>query len=264
MYTVGDLCAGAAGGGRGVRAGAEDSQQDAGAFIAAWVSAARACQAAQAGGMTRHRRRHFEEGKQRPKKHRHTAKRIFERPKTSIAFQGGYTIVKDYVRLSRIGSQEMFVPMSHAPGKAQADFGEAVAVISGVEQTVHFIVFDLPHSEDRFVQAFPAETTEVFPEGHVRAFQYFGAVPPAFSMTTPPPAVARILGDDERQKTRDFSELHSPLSFCRELWPPWQLSVDRVIGDAVLKTTSSIGFRTPLTPFREGLVRSQRGFARMI
>jgi hypothetical protein len=33
---------------------------------------------------------------------------------------GGNTIVKDYVRLSKIGSQEMFVPLRHAPGEAQA------------------------------------------------------------------------------------------------------------------------------------------------
>jgi DNA replication protein DnaC len=31
------------------------------------------------------------------------------------------------------------------------------------------MVFDLPHSDDCFVQAFPAETTEAFLEGHVRA-----------------------------------------------------------------------------------------------
>jgi hypothetical protein len=50
------------------------------------------------------------------------------------AYTGGYTIVKDYVRSSKIGAQEMFVPLTHAPGKAQADFGEAQVVIAGVAQ----------------------------------------------------------------------------------------------------------------------------------
>jgi transposase len=36
---------------------------------------------------------------------------------------------------------------------------------------------DLPHSDDCFVAAFPAETTEAFLDGHVRAFGYFGGVP---------------------------------------------------------------------------------------
>jgi hypothetical protein len=67
--------------------------------------------------------------------------------------------VKDYVRATKLGSQEMFVPFTHAPGEAQADFGEAMVVIAGVERTAHFLAFDLPHSDDCFVQAFPAETT---------------------------------------------------------------------------------------------------------
>ena len=37
--------------------------------------------------------------KQRPVKQRHTAKRIFERLKEEHGFTGGYTIVKDYVRM---------------------------------------------------------------------------------------------------------------------------------------------------------------------
>jgi hypothetical protein len=31
---------------------------------------------------------------------------------------------------------------------------------------------DLPHSDDIFVMAFPAESTEAFLEGHVQAFAY--------------------------------------------------------------------------------------------
>ena len=40
----------------------------------------------------------LEDDKQRPKKQRHTAKRIFDRLRAEHAFTGGYTIVKDYVR----------------------------------------------------------------------------------------------------------------------------------------------------------------------
>ena len=102
----------------------------------------------------------LENDKQRPRKQRHTAKRIFERLRAEHGYTGGYTIVKDYVRASKIGGQEMFIPLTHAPGEAQADFGEALVVIAGVEQKTHFMAFHLPHSDDCFVQAFPAETTE--------------------------------------------------------------------------------------------------------
>ena len=74
----------------------------------------------------------------------HTAKRIFDRLRDEYGFTGGYTIVKDYVRERRLRSREMFVPLVHSPGHAQADFGEAMAVIGGVARKVHFLAFDLP------------------------------------------------------------------------------------------------------------------------
>ena len=160
------------------------------------------------------------EDKGRPAKQRHTAKRIFERLRAEYEYAGGYTIVKDYVRQSRIGGQEMFVPLSHAPGEAQADFGEAVVVIAGVECKAHFMAFDLPHSDDCFVQAFPAETTEAFLEGHVRAFEYFGAVPTRILYDNTKLAVARILGDGQRLKTRAFSELQSYYLFAEKFGRP--------------------------------------------
>ena len=102
------------------------------------------------------------EDKTRPKKQHHTAKRIFERLRGEHGFLGGYTIVKDYVQGERLSGREMFVPLFHPPGQAQVDFGEAVAVIGGVEQKAHFFVMDLPHSDAPFVKAYPAETSEAF------------------------------------------------------------------------------------------------------
>ena len=81
----------------------------------------------------------------RPRKQRHTAKRIFERLRDEYGFDGGYTTVKDYVRENRRQTREMFVPLSHAPGHAQCDFGEALVVIGG-ERKAHCFVIDLPHS----------------------------------------------------------------------------------------------------------------------
>ena len=64
------------------------------------------------------------------------------------------------------------MPLSHAPGQAQCDFGEAVAVISGVERKVHYFVLDLPHSDGCFVKADPAETTEAFLGGAPQSILY--------------------------------------------------------------------------------------------
>jgi transposase len=162
----------------------------------------------------------LEDDKQRPRKQRHTAKRIFERLRAEHGYTGGYTIVKDYVRSSKIGGQEMFIPLTHAPGEAQADFGEALAEIAGVEQKAHYLAMDLPHSDDCFVQAFPAETTEAFLEGHAGAFEYFGGVPTRILYDNTKLAVARILGDGQRQKTRAFSELQSHYLFAEKFGRP--------------------------------------------
>ena len=158
--------------------------------------------------------------KQRPVKQRHTAKRIFDRLKEEHQFTGGYTVVKDYVRSATLRGQEMFVPLTHPPGEAQADFGEALVVIAGVEQKAHYLAMDLPHSDDCFVAAFPAETTEAFLEGHVRAFAYFGAVPTRILYDNTKIAVAKILGGEERKRTRAFSELQSYYLFADKFGRP--------------------------------------------
>ena len=164
----------------------------------------------------------------RPKKQRHTAKRIFERLRDEYGFDGQYTIVKDYVRGHRRRSREMFVPLSHPPGHAQCDFGEALVVISGVERKAHCFVIDLPHSDGCYVKAYPAETTEAFLDGHVSAFAFLGGVPQSILYDNTRLAVAKILGDGRRQRTRAFSELQSHYLFGR----PGKGKVEGLVGYA--------------------------------
>ena len=148
-----------------------------------------------------------------PRKQRHTAKRIFERLRDEYGFGGQYTIVKDYVREHRRQAREMFVPLSHSPGHAQCDFGEALVVIGGVERKAHCFVIDLPHSDGCFVKAYPAETTEAFLDGHVSAFAFLGGVPQSILYDNTKLAVARILGEGRRKRTRAFTELQSHYLF---------------------------------------------------
>jgi hypothetical protein len=123
----------------------------------------------------------------RPRKQRHTSKRIFDRLREEHGYAGGITIVKDYVLARRLRQLEVFVPLRHDPGHAQADFGEALAEIAGVERKIHFFAVDLPQSEACFAQAYPAETTEetteAFCDGHNAAFGFFGGVPSRSSTT---------------------------------------------------------------------------------
>ena len=93
------------------------------------------------------------------------------------------------------------------------DFGEALGIIGGVERKIHFFAFHFPHSDASFVVAYPAETTEAFCDGHVKAFAFFGGVPKSILYDNTKIAVARILGDGKRQRTRVFTELQSHYLF---------------------------------------------------
>jgi hypothetical protein len=46
-----------------------------------------------------------------------------------------------------------------SPGHAQADFGEAIGIIGGVERKIHFFAFDLPHSDAGFVVGYTINWT---------------------------------------------------------------------------------------------------------
>lgn len=147
------------------------------------------------------------------KKQRHTAQRIFERLRDEHQYAGGYTSVREYVARIRVQQQEMFVPLSHRPGHAQADFGEADIYLNGSKTRIHYFCMDLPHSDAIFVKAYPAETMEAFLDGHVSAFARFGGVPQSILYDNTRLAVAKILGNGRRQRTRKFNELQSHYLF---------------------------------------------------
>src|SRR5947209_15341355 len=151
----------------------------------------------------------LQDDKQAPKKQRHTAKRIFERLRAEHGYQGGLTTVKDAVRAWRRRTAEVFVPLSHPPGQAQADFGQAEVILDGEPATVAFFVMTLPYSDATFTCAFPRECTEAFLEGHVRAFAFFGGVPRRISYDNSKIAVARITGTRDRKVTGAFLRLKS-------------------------------------------------------
>ncbi len=153
----------------------------------------------------------LESGKTAPPKQRHAAKRIFERLRIEYGFAGGYTVVKDYVRIARGRPREVFVPLAHPPGHARAGLGECIGVTGGVRMKLHVFCFGLPQPDACFIKAYPAETTEAFLDGHVSAFAFFGGVPVSILHDNLKIAVARILGDGKRQRTRAFTE---PVSHC--------------------------------------------------
>jgi transposase len=147
------------------------------------------------------------------KKQHHTAHRIFERLRDERGFSGGYTIVREYVAEQALRTREMFVPLSHRPGHAQADFGEADGYIGGKKVRFHYFCMDLPHSDGCFVKAYPAETAEAFCDGHVAAFDFFGGVPQSILYDNTRLAVAKIVKGGQRLRSQMFAELQSHYLF---------------------------------------------------
>ena len=151
----------------------------------------------------------LEADKQVHKKQRHTGKRIFDRLRDEHGYTGGITVIRDEIRRWKRQTAEVFMPLSHPPGEAQFDFGEAKAIYRGREIKVMFCVMSLPYSDAFFCQVFPRECTETFQEGHVRAFEFFGGVPQRISYDNSKIAVAKIVGRRGEERTKEFLRLQS-------------------------------------------------------
>lgn len=154
-----------------------------------------------------------------PRKQRHTAKRIFDRLGAERGYKGGYTAVKELVAELKERGREVFVPLVHRPGEAQVDFGHALVNVAGKLRKCPFFVMSLPYSDGFFVAVFERENTEAFWEGHVRAFEFFGAVPTRITYDNTKVAVAQLLEGRRRKLTDGFLQLKSHYlfeeHFCR-------------------------------------------------
>ena len=150
----------------------------------------------------------LEDDRTAPPKQRHTARRIFERLRDEYGYTGGITQVQEAVAQAKRYSKEAFVPLSHPPGHAQFDFGEATVEIAGERCKAHLAVITLPYSDTYFLSAYPRECTETFQAGHLAGFEFFGGVPIRISYDNTSIAVSKIVGR-ERELTREFLRLES-------------------------------------------------------
>ncbi len=155
----------------------------------------------------------LEADKQAPPKQRHTAKRILERLREK-GYEGGRTVVQEEVRRWHQRQAEVFMPLVHRPGEAQADFGEAVVVYRGQERKVAMFVMSLPFSDALFCQIFPRECTETFQEGHRRAFEFCGGVPTRITYDNSRIAVTKVIQKRGGAFTREFLRLESHYLFA--------------------------------------------------
>ena len=85
----------------------------------------------------------------RPRKQRHTAKRVFDRLVAEHGYAGSYSPVQRHVRAWRAARRaggDGFNELVWPPATAQVDFGHAEAVIAGIRVALHVLVQPLVSS----------------------------------------------------------------------------------------------------------------------
>ncbi len=111
-------------------------------------------------------------------RHPYTAAQLYQHLREN-GFDGGYTIVKDYVSRVRPRRTKAFLKLSFAPGEcAQVDWGSYGSVAVGsTTRRLSFFVMVLCHSRMMYVAFTVSQTMEHFLSCHQEAFRFFGGVP---------------------------------------------------------------------------------------
>ena len=110
--------------------------------------------------------------------HPYSAQQIFQRIREA-GYQGGITIVNDYVHRIRPRRQEAFLKLEFAPGEcAQVDWGEfGTIAVGATRRRLSFFLMVLCHSRRMYLEFTVSQTMEFFLACHENAFAAFAGVP---------------------------------------------------------------------------------------
>lgn len=109
--------------------------------------------------------------------HPYSAQQIYQRLR-EIGFDGGLTIVKDYVHRIRPRAPAAFLKLDFEPGEAaQVDWGEwGTIAVGSTRRRLSFFVMVLCHSRRMYLEFTVSQTMEFFLQCHENAFAAFGGV----------------------------------------------------------------------------------------
>jgi len=165
------------------------------------------------------------EDKQRPKKQRHTARRIYRRLQEDYGFTGGESTVRHYVQEAkvRLGVKvaKAFIPLDPEVGReAEVDWGTAMAIIGGQPTTVKFFAMRSRYSAKHFVRGYPCERQQAFLDAHLHAFIFFGGIFPTLIYDNLSPAVKKVLHGKGRLEQEEFAKFHAYYNFTPRFCNP--------------------------------------------
>lgn len=111
-------------------------------------------------------------------KHPYSAQQLLQLLRDD-GYQGGYSILKDYVRKVRPRPRPAYLTLSFAPGQcAQVDWGSCGTVAVGnCRRRLSFFAMVLSCSRLLYVEFTLSQQQEQFLQCHENAFAYFGGVP---------------------------------------------------------------------------------------
>jgi len=111
-------------------------------------------------------------------KYSYTSEQMFRKIKEN-GYEGGTTILKDYMTQIRPRKTTPYLTLSFAPGEcAQVDWGHYGSVqVGSTRRKLSFFVMVLCYSRMMYVEFTVSQTMEHFLGCHVNAFNFFGAVP---------------------------------------------------------------------------------------
>ena len=153
-----------------------------------------------------------------PRKQRHTARRVWERLRDEHEVVVGESTVRRYVtevrRRQEVPLAEVMVPQRHVLGdEAEVDFGTITVELAGLVVQLQLFLMRLSASGRTFTRAYLNECQEVFLDGHVQAFEYFGGVPGRVRYDNLKAAVVRVLKGRDRVESERFVAMRSHYGF---------------------------------------------------
>jgi len=154
-------------------------------------------------------------------KQRHTARRIYQRLVDEYGFTGGESTVRSFVRGLKTTKPKAFVPLEFPPGKfAQFDWGQADILLQGRQVTVQVFCMRCTFSRKIFVKTFFHQKQEALLQGHVDAFEFFGAVPQTITYDNLKTVVKKILEGKNREEQDRFVQLRAHYLFNSHFCDP--------------------------------------------
>jgi len=171
--------------------------------------------------------RWLEADKKRPKKQRHTAKRIYDRLCSEHGFTGSIRTVRYYVRDARrrlgLDTDQVFIPLDPQLGQeAEVDWGAAHAIIAGEYVSLKMFCIRSKGSGKHLVQCFPGERQQALFEGHMRGFAFFGGVFPVVIYDNLTTAVEKVLRGTDRKLQESFKRFQAYYTFTPRFCNPGQ------------------------------------------